>query len=80
MRPVSNWARLQGFYSPAFRGFSSGGVLVGKIIGMNYGEGFDIPLGRFPPDRLRLPARNCEAVSYDDENLPQGSRAEILPY
>ena len=70
---------VQGSYSLAFRGDSGDRVWVGTIIGINYGEGFDLQYGHPPPDRLRLTACGCKVVGTAYEPLPWGLRTEILP-
>ena len=49
-------------YYPAFRGGIGDRVWVGTVIGINCGEGLDLPLGCRPPHCLSLPDRGCEVV------------------
>ena len=70
---------VQELYYLAFRGGSGVRVWVGTSIGIYYGEVFDLPLGRRPPKRFCLTALCCEIVGPDDDPIPLGSSADILP-
>ena len=63
---------VQELYSPAFRGGSSGGVWVETVIGIDSGEGFDLPSGRCPPNHLGLPEPSYDAVGPANKLLPLG--------
>ena len=48
------------------------------VIGINSWEGWNLPSGRCPPDRLCLPSHGCKVVGPNNELFPWGLCVDTL--